>query len=88
MCRVPLQAASSLVAVCLVLCAPVGASALTSGLVSAEDKVLRSTGVRVRYATISADVRSAIWRSFFVIPPSEWVVQRMVTRRYRMSMSG
>ena len=35
-----------------------------------------------------ADVREAMSRSRSVTPPSEWVVQRTVTRRYRMSMSG
>ena len=35
-----------------------------------------------------ADVREASSRSRSVIPPAEWVDQRSVTRRYRMSMSG
>ena len=42
---------------------------------------LTSTREAVPYAEASAEVRSAIWRSFSVIPPSEWVVQRTVTRR-------
>lgn len=42
---------------------------------------LTSTLEPVLYAAASAEVRSAIWRSFAVIPPSECVVQRTVTRR-------
>ena len=44
-------------------------------------QVLRSTAVAARYAEARADVRSASSRSFSVIPPSECVVQRTVTRR-------
>ena len=42
---------------------------------------LTSTRENPRYAGTSAEVRSAISRSFSVIPPSECVVQRTVTRR-------
>lgn len=42
---------------------------------------LTCTGAGARYATAMAEVRSAISRSFSVIPPSECVVQRTVTRR-------
>ena len=42
MCRVPLRAASSLVAVCLVLCAPVGASALTNNELQCQQAIGRA----------------------------------------------